>query len=51
MDFSAKDEEWDRLFRVHTIYRKIVVEWKYIDVDFYSNDSLNDYLKSELKKD
>jgi hypothetical protein len=32
-------------------YRKFVVEWKDLEKDFYSNDSLNNDLESEFKKD
>jgi hypothetical protein len=29
-------------------YRKAVGEWKYIENDFYANDSPNDDLESEI---
>jgi hypothetical protein len=36
---------------VRTEYRKFVTEWKDLEKDFYSNDSLNNDLENEFKKD
>ena len=48
-DFSLvknKRREW--LSRVHMRYRKTVGEWKDIESGFYTNDSPNDDLESEI---
>jgi hypothetical protein len=44
----AKDKERGWLFRLCTEYRKSVGEYTDVEIDFYSNNSLNDDLDNKF---
>jgi hypothetical protein len=47
LDFLlAKNRKREWLSGVQTRYRKTIEEWKYMESDFYTNDSPNDDLES-----
>jgi hypothetical protein len=52
MGFSlAKSRKYEWFSRVQIRYRNTIADWKVLESGFYTNDSSNDNLESEIQKD